>query len=77
MDVIQGDYNFDEIRATAKQIDRGIQNLEKKLSNINNLGYLLPAEKTKKIALDVLDEYENEINDMRVTNRIIQNINHS
>lgn len=71
----ENEFSFEELRGLAKQIDKGVQNLEKKLSNVNNLGLSLPADDLKSRAIEVLNEYENEIRAMRVKNHLILEFN--
>lgn len=66
MSNLGNEYNFEEMRGIAKKIDGRIQNLEKKLSNVNSLGLSLAPEELKTSALDVLSKYGEEIQAMRV-----------
>lgn len=66
MSLFEPDENFDEILAKGKRIDKGIQHLEKKLSNVKSLGVSFAPEETKNAALNVLKEYEEEVAAMKV-----------
>lgn len=57
--------DFEELRTAARKIDDGINYLEKKLSNVANLGLSVNPEKTKLDAENVLKEYEDEINEIK------------
>ncbi|XP_065207835.1 uncharacterized protein LOC135836746 [Planococcus citri] len=65
MSLFENDENFDDILTKAKRIDKGILHLEKKLSNVKNLGVSFAPEETKITALNVLKEYDEEVSAMK------------
>ena len=66
MSLFENDENFDEILKKAKLIDKGIQCLEKKLSNVKSLGVSFAPDETRNAALEVLKEYDEEVAAMKV-----------
>lgn len=60
--------DFAELRSSARKIDDGINYLVKKLENVTNLGLSVNPEQTKRTAVNVLKEYEDEIDEMKVSN---------